>query len=282
MPSTVRANSLIPATSRVASSAPPPAPPPMASFLRRVGEFALEPPAVLDQRLDARHDLGLRRLEQRREVRHAGVLLFEMEPRGLARQRLDAAHARRHAALGHDGDRPDLAGAPRHACRRRARPRTPCWTPCAARPIETTRTSSPYFSPNSARAPDSIASATGMTRVTTGSFCQTTAFATRSTSVSSASRDRLRVAEVEPQPVGRDERALLGDVVAERQPQRLVQQMGRRMVAADRAAARVVDGERQRVADRHRALAHLDRHARTDRRASSGCPSPRARRREPS
>ncbi len=40
----------------------------------------------------------------------------------------------------------------------------------AGRPMETTRTSSPYFSPNRARAPEAMASSTAMSFVTTGSF----------------------------------------------------------------------------------------------------------------
>ena len=44
---------------------------------------------------------------------------------------------------------------------------------------------------------------------------------------------RLGMREVEAQPVGRDQRALLRDVIAEHLAQRLVQQMRRRMVGAD-------------------------------------------------
>ena len=51
--------------------------------------------------------------------------------------------------------------------------------------------------------------------------------------------------EVEPQPVGRHQRALLRHVVAEHLAQRLVQQMRRRVVLADARAPRVVDLERQ-------------------------------------
>ena len=40
-------------------------------------------------------------------------------------------------------------------------------------PMETTRTSSPYFSPNSARAPVSRASSSAISRVSTGEFCST-------------------------------------------------------------------------------------------------------------
>ena len=57
------------------------------------------------------------------------------------------------------------------------------------------------------------------------------------------------MAEVEAQPVGRVERAALGDVVAQRASQRLVQQVRRRMVGADRAPTRVIDLEHRAVAD---------------------------------
>ena len=49
---------------------------------------------------------------------------------------------------------------------------------------------------------------------------------------------RLDVREVEPQPVGRDERARLTHVVAEHLAQRRVQQVRRRVVALDRAPLR--------------------------------------------
>jgi hypothetical protein len=52
---------------------------------------------------------------------------------------------------------------------------------------------------------------------------------------------RLAMAEVEAQPVGRIERAALRHVIAKRAAQRLVQQVRGRMVGADRAAAGVID-----------------------------------------
>ncbi len=52
--------------------------------------------------------------------------------------------------------------------------------------------------------------------------------------------------EVEAQPVGRHQRALLRDVIAQHLAQRLVQQMRRGMVRADGAAAGVIDVERER------------------------------------
>ena len=45
--------------------------------------------------------------------------------------------------------------------------------PASPTPIETTRTSSPYFSPNSAMAPLSMASSSAIRRVSTGEFCST-------------------------------------------------------------------------------------------------------------
>ncbi len=97
-------------------------------------------------------------------------------------------------------------------------------------PMATTRTSSPYFSPNSARAPDAIASSTAISRVVTGEFCSTMSLAISSTSLELGRADRLGMREIEAQPVGRHQRALLRDVIAEHLAQRLVQQMRRRMV----------------------------------------------------
>ncbi len=64
--------------------------------------------------------------------------------------------------------------------------------------------------------------------------------------------------EVEAQPVGRDQRALLRHVIAEHLAQSFMQEMGGGMVLPDRRAPRVIDFEQQRVAELHRALFHLD------------------------
>ena len=58
-----------------------------------------------------------------------------------------------------------------------------------------------------------------------------------------AGRHRLGMGEVEPQPVGRDQRALLRHVIAEHLPQRLVQEVGGGMICADGAAPLVIDLE---------------------------------------
>ena len=61
-------------------------------------------------------------------------------------------------------------------------------------------------------------------------------------------RDRLVVGEVEAQPVGRDERPGLLDVVAEHLAQRVVQQVGGGVVAPGRVAAGDVDRRRRHLA----------------------------------
>ena len=55
------------------------------------------------------------------------------------------------------------------------------------------------------------------------------------------------MAEIEPQAVRRHERSLLRHVVAEHLAQRLVQQMGRRVVGAHGGAALVIDDQLQRL-----------------------------------
>ena len=113
-------------------------------------------------------------------------------------------------------------------------------------PIATTRTSSPYFSPNSARAPDVRASSSPISRVVTSEFWVTIIVGEVFDLFDLLSRHRLRMREIEAQPLGRDQRPLLRDMVAENLPQRFVQQMGRGMVGADRGATRMVDVELQR------------------------------------
>ena len=64
--------------------------------------------------------------------------------------------------------------------------------------------------------------------------------------------------EVEAQPVGRDERALLRHMIAEDEPQRLVQDMGRGMVGAGRRAGGVIDGELDRQRRRARSPSTIE------------------------
>jgi len=49
------------------------------------------------------------------------------------------------------------------------------------------------------------------------------------------------MAEVETQPVGRDQRAFLRDVLAQTLPERLMQKMGHRVIGAQSATAGAID-----------------------------------------
>ena len=67
--------------------------------------------------------------------------------------------------------------------------------------------------------------------------------------------------EVETQPIRRHERALLLHVIAQHAPQRLMQDVRRRVIGARRAAARMVDFENESGALGESRLARLLQHA---------------------
>ena len=102
--------------------------------------------------------------------------------------------------------------------------------------ISTTRTSSPYFSPNSIVAPSFRASSIGVTNVRTGIASKTFSLTIRSTRSRSSGVSALRVREVEAQLVGPHRRPGLLHVVAEHLAQRGVQQVRRRVVRHRREA----------------------------------------------
>ncbi len=121
--------------------------------------------------------------------------------------------------------------------------------PSRRAPIETTRTSSPYFSPNSAMAPSSTAAAGVIRRVMTSEFSRMRAFTSASTHGDVVVGQRARLADVETQPVRRVQAALLRDVRAEALAQRLVQQVRGAVVRADGGAAGMIDLGDDRRAD---------------------------------
>ena len=242
-------------------------------LLLGVGQFALELAALVHQLSEALRQIFKRRFKFRRRRLRQFAQVMRGLARGRAGERLDAAHAGRDAAVGQPAIRPmspvRRTWVPPHSSTDQPRVLPP--VPSGFWPIATTRTSSPYFSPNSARAPDARASSSAISRVVTGEFCITKSLAMSSTCSISSRRHRLGMREVEAQPVGRDQRALLRDVIAQHLAQRLVQQMRRGMVLADGAAPRVIDVERQRGAGLERALLDRADMRRTGRRPSSAC-----------
>ena len=105
----------------------------------------------------------------------------------------------------------------------------------------TTRTHSPYFSPNSAIAPSRSASARSMFSQRTGRLALIHSLTRSSIARSSSGAERLAVGEVEAQLVGPDGGAGLAHVGAEPLAQRRVQEVGRGVVAHRRVARLAVD-----------------------------------------
>ena len=119
--------------------------------------------------------------------------------------------------------------------------------------MSSTRTSSPYFSPNSIIAPDFFASSIGMTWARVGVFCRISAFTRCSTSRICSSVIGLSWAKSKRVLLCVDQRALLLHVRAEHLAQRLVHEVGDRVVAHGARAQRRVDARLDLVADLQRA-----------------------------
>ena len=124
--------------------------------------------------------------------------------------------------------------------------------------MESTRTSSPYFSPNRASAPEATASSGVISRVDDRLVGADLGIHVGLDPGNVLAGQRLGVREVEAQAVGRDQAALLGDVLAEPVAQRRVQQMRGAVIGAGGVAAFAVDDLVQALADRNLALGDPD------------------------
>ena len=193
-PSTARAISLTPATSRMPEADPPAAaPPPIASFLRASDSSRS---SFLRSSISAAMRAGT-----------SSTVVRSSAAAALASERLWLAWARAPRAVSASMRRtPDDTALSEVTAIRPISPVRLTWVPphnstdqpialeaCAleawsraALPIETTRTSSPYFSPNSALAPASRASSSAINRVVTSAFSSTTSLAMSSTRASSS------------------------------------------------------------------------------------------------
>ena len=119
--------------------------------------------------------------------------------------------------------------------------------------MSSTRTSSPYFSPNSIIAPSFCASSIGITRHSQALLARISALTMSSTRRISSSLIGCGVDEVEARLVGIDLRAFLLHVGAEHFAQRLVHQVGGGMVAHGARARQGIDPRRDAIADFQRA-----------------------------
>ena len=108
-------------------------------------------------------------------------------------------------------------------------------------PTSTIRTTSPYFSPNSAIAPSRWASSSVVVSARTGWLSRIQPLTVVLDVAQLLGRQRAAVGEVEAQLVGADVGAGLADMVAEPPAQRRVQQVGGGVVALGRVPGRAVD-----------------------------------------
>ena len=275
MPSTARASSLTPPTVSHAvgrrrrrrrrpwraSSAPRPA---RARACLRSSSSAC----------DARRQLLERRLElgRRRFARAAPASLAALR----AAAPVSASMRRTPAATPHsddDPDQPDVAGAPRHGCRRTARPTSRCVLPRAVAHRDDAHLVAVLLAEQRACAParDRVVERHQPRRRPARSAARSS-LAMSSTCASSSRRHRLGMREVEAQPVGRDQRALLRDVrrrapgaaprAADASPNGWRGSRARRAWSTSSASA---------CADLERALLDRADDGRTGRRPSSAC-----------
>ena len=179
-----------------------------------------------------------------------------MIKRRVARESLDAAHSGRHGTLGDDSEEADVAGARDMGAATQFR-----------RPASLAHGDHPHLV---AVAFAEECQSTG-TRGLVGSHQPGGDFSVHPDHPIDLTLDRpqrvlakrRRMTDVEAQSVGGDERALLGDVIAEVTSQGLVQQMGRRVGGPQPPAPVTINGESHMIAGRQVSLIdvrHVEMH----------------------
>ena len=135
-------------------------------------------------------------------------------------------------------------------------------------PIESTRTSLSYFSPNSDIAPAATASSSAITRVSAGAFPRIAALTSSSTRRISSGETGCVWEKSNRKPIRRDQRTLLLHVLAQHLPQSGMQEMRGGMIERNRLAAIPVHLRLDFIA--HPQLARLE-HPRMRKRRPRSC-----------
>ena len=132
-----------------------------------------------------------------------------------------------------------------------ARTCVPPHSSCENPGISTTRTTSPYFSPKSAMAPSSTAVLIRLDLGCHRDVARDLVVDDRGDVLQLVGSHPFERGEIEAQPVGRHQRPGLLRLFAEHRPQRAVQEMGRRVIAANRRPPFGVDLGPRRLARSH-------------------------------
>ncbi len=247
MPSTARAISFTSPTTRTPSALSAFAPPPMASFLRASDSSR-------SRRLRSSIRWASRAGNSSSGALSSADAAFASSPTWRAAlravvpvKRLDAAHARRHACLRRHRDQPDVAGAPH--MRAAAQLDRPAHGIAAGLLRIVTHGDhahlvAVFLAEQRARAGCDGVVDRHQPRGD-GRVLQHDVVGDVLDALDLGRAHRLGMGEIETQPVGRDQRALLRDMVAEHLAQRLVQQVGRGVILADGAPARMIDRRAQ-------------------------------------
>ena len=248
---------------------PAPARPPArtAPALRSWPDLVGQRLLLLEQLLHPLGHLGRRHPQEGGGAAQGGLLVADAVEAGHAGDGLDAAQVGADGALAQDLDGPDGAqgvdvGAAAQLDRPVARPRS-------------TRTTSPYFSPKKAMAPSRSASSLDISVALTALVGDDLLVGQVLDPLQLLGGDRRVVAEVEPQPVGRHQRAGLLDVVAQHLPQGPVEQVGAGVVAADGLPPVGVDRGGGLLAGADLALHHPGRRGGAGRAGRRWCRAPR-------
>ena len=228
------------------------APPPAAEPTTHVGQLALEPTALVLERGDALRQVGRRHLEDLAGGHQEARLGASMVERGRAGQRLDAAHPGRQRAFADDAKGANLAGtrdvgaAAQLDREGRALPLSHREHADLLAVLLAKQRQRPGLDRGLGRHQAGLHRPVGLDLARDGVLdgCDVVV------------AERRRLGDVEAQPVGRHQRALLGHVIAKASMERRVQEMSRRVIGPHRRAPLPIDAHFDDIAHAHRAARH--------------------------
>ena len=211
-------------------------------FSLGVGEFALELAFVVDQRLQPLRGLARWRAQQRRKIGVSAGIGLEPLARLVARLGFDAPYSGGDRAFADDGDEADVAGAVDMS----AAAKLDRIGPLVVFGVldfahgDDAHLVAVFLAEQSASAGRARIVEAHEPRRHLGVF-QHNVIGDVLDFFELGARDWLRVGDVEAQPLGRNQRALLRHMIAEHHAQSFMQDVGRRMVGARRRARVVID-----------------------------------------